>query len=294
MAIILQKSKPMNFTRIWFLSLGTFLLFSCSEYRVVTDDSFNQKYYNLNYGDNNDSENLIDVFIPKERKDSVFVLLIHGGGWRFGSKGHMRQIQDYLLKEGIACGSMNYRLANDSIHYKQQLQDVEQAVNYVKDSLNEKGDFILLGESAGGHLALLYAYQNPKEITKVISFSGPTDFYSKKLTENHFYHRISKSAFSRATGDTYELGDTIPKSFVKASPISQVSNVPTLIFQGTADMFVNKNQGLALDSALTAKKIEHELVLIKGANHTPRFMPWWRNQVIFPKMMNFINGNSSS
>ena len=34
----------------------------------------------------------------------------------------------------------------------------------------------LMGYSAGGHLALLYAYKNPNQIDLVISEAGPTDF----------------------------------------------------------------------------------------------------------------------
>ncbi|WP_449398907.1 hypothetical protein [Chryseobacterium wanjuense] len=33
-----------------------------------------------------------------------------------------------------------------------------------------------MGESAGGHLALLYGYQNPEQIKKIISLSGRNRF----------------------------------------------------------------------------------------------------------------------
>ena len=37
----------------------------------------------------------------------------------------------------------------------------------------------LMGHSAGGHLALLYAYKNPTQIDLVISEAGPTYFYKE-------------------------------------------------------------------------------------------------------------------
>src|SRR5690606_10950407 len=106
-------------------------------------------------------------------------------------------------------------------------------------------------------------------------------------TDKKFYHWYSKSAFSRAVGDKYKWNEPIPDSFVEASPINQVSEVPTLLIQGTWDILVNKNQALVLDSILTRKSIPHKLIMIKGANHTPRFMPWWQKR-IYAEVVDFI------
>lgn len=261
------------------------VLSSCHSYRVVQDKDQNRKFFNVTYG--NDEKNKMDVFVPAKIQDSSFVVMIHGGGWRFGSKSHLRSIEQYLMKNGIASTSLNYRLANKKINYHHQLEDVQTAIDFILDSLKTNRKLVLLGESSGGHIALLFAYQNPEKIDKVITFAAPTDFYSKDLQKTEFYHWYSKSAFSRAVGDTYKWRDSIPESFEKASPISQVSDVPTYLFQGTWDVLVNKNQAIALDSVLTEKGIKHELVLIKGANHTPRFMPWWRKK-IYDKVIEFV------
>lgn len=253
------------------------ILCSCGKYRKVTDSDQNSKFYNISYGEHKKQK--MDVFVPNVIQDSAIVVLIHGGGWRFGSKGHLRAVQRYLLQNGISSASINYRLANREINYRHQLDDLDAAVHFINDSINHKRDLVLLGESSGGHIALLYAYRNPEIAEKVITFAAPTDFYSEKLQRMRMYRRFTKLPFSRSVGERYRLKDGIPKSFEEASPVSQVSNVPTFIFQGTWDMLVNKNQALALDSVLSVKGIKHELILIKGANHTPRLMPWWRNKI---------------
>ena len=258
---------------------------SCNSYRIVQDKAQNRKFFNVTYG--NDKKHKMDVFVPAQLQDSAFVVMIHGGGWRFGSKSHLRSVQRYLMKNGIASTSLNYRLANKKINYYHQLEDVETAFNFIVDSLKNNRKIVLLGESSGGHIALLYAYQNPEKIDKVITFAAPTDFYSKDLQKTKFYHWYSKSAFSRAVGEKYKWRDSIPKSFEIASPISHVSDVTTYLFQGTWDILVNKNQAITLDSVLNAKGLKHELILIKGANHTPRLMPRWR-KMIYNKVLDIV------
>ncbi|MEF9480623.1 alpha/beta hydrolase-fold protein [Chryseobacterium sp. 1B4] len=53
----------------------------------------------------------------------------------------------------------------------------------------QPNNYILLGESAGGHLALLYGYQHPEQIKKIISLSGPTDFSVRNIL-NPFIQNI--------------------------------------------------------------------------------------------------------
>lgn len=273
---------------IAFVVILGLLLASCRTQRVVKDRHQNTKYYNLIYGEH--KRNLYDVFVPAQLEDSTLVLVIHGGGWRMGNKSHIRQAQRKLLQNGIASVSMNYPLANKKTNYTHQLDAVDQLVHQLKDSIGNR-ELALLGESSGSHISLLYAYRHPEFIAKVITFSAPTDLYSSDYTDKSFYHWYTKSAFSRAVGEKYAWKDSIPKSFKEASPISQVGDVPTLMIQGTWDLLVNQQQAKTLDRVLTQKEIPHKLVLIKGANHTPRFMPWWKNK-IYNEVVNFIKNDS--
>ncbi len=104
------------------------------------------------------------------------MILIHGGAWADGDKADFdiyitelkRRLPDY------AFANINYRLytSNGQNKFPAQEEDVKAAVTFL---MNKSGDykysknFILLGASAGGHLALLQGYKyanlvNPKAI----------------------------------------------------------------------------------------------------------------------------------
>lgn len=270
--------------------VGLVLVFSsCKSYHFKTDKYGNKRYYNIRYGKH--KAHKMDVFVPRKKKDSTFVIIVHGGAWKMGDKRHIRSVQRFLLKNGIPSANINYRLVKDSITYQHQVEDIGTAAHYILDSLPYKPQLVLLGESSGGHISMLYGYNNPAIIDKIITFAGPADFYSKRYHKTNFYKWYTQRTFANIVGKRNQPLSAIHEELKKASPISQVSNVPTLTFQGTNDVLVNKNQSLALDSVLTRKNIPHELVLIKGANHTPRFMPWWRNKIIYPKILSFLEKN---
>lgn len=269
------------------MGILTMLINSCSTKYKAIEENGSKKFYNIKYGDH--QQQRMDVFLPKDySQETPVVMIVHGGGWKFGHKEHMKMIQNFLLKKNVPTININYRLLTKEIRYQQQVQDISKAVsksNELAQSWNLKpSNYILLGESAGGHLALLYGYQNPHEIKKLISMSSPTDFYSDQYQNSKYYKR-SKGVFQKVVGE--KMKENLD-AFKKASPIAQVSNIPTLIFQGDRDFLVNKNQGLALDSILTSKKIPHQLIWMKNSGHVPRFIKRKRDGFILPNILSFI------
>lgn len=281
--------------RYHFFVLGCigFLLNSCnSRFRVWVGNNRQQKIYNLKYGEH--PRQKMDVFLPSEYpEDSPVVLIVHGGAWKYGRKEHMIQIQKMLFKNNIPSINMNYRLVSNSkqITYREQLEDISSVINKF-NSLAGKADlrpdnYILLGESAGGHLALLYGYQHPDQIKKIISLSSPTDFYSKEYLDS-FYSKYTSPTIQKVVGIKFNR-TALSEEFKKASPIANIANVPTLLFQGNQDFLVNKKQGLALDSALTRQNIIHKLVFMENTGHAPRFFSKKkRDQIIYPNILEWI------
>jgi acetyl esterase/lipase len=251
-----------------------------------------QKIYNLKYGEHKRQK--MDVFLPTDYpENSPVVLIVHGGAWKYGRKEHMIQIQKMLFENNIPSINMNYRLVSKSkkITYREQLQDIDSAI--VKfNSLAEKAElepnnYIILGESAGGHLALLYGYQNRDKIKKIISLSGPTDFYSKEYLHS-FYSKYSSPTIQKVVGEKFDRKN-LSEEFQKASPIANITNVPTLLFQGNTDFLVNQHQGLALDSALTSQNIPHKLIFMENTGHAPRFFnKKKRDRIIYPNILEWI------
>ncbi len=273
----------------WLLGILSMIFNSCStKYKVVSENSGARKIYNLKYGE--DKRNTMDVFLPeKYSSETPIVMLIHGGAWVFGNKGHVRSIQNFLMENNIPTVNINYRLVDKNTTYKTLLDDISKAFETFHSKQKEwnlnREKLILLGESAGGHLALLYGYQNPNKVEKIISLSGPTDFYSEKYL-NSKYYKNSYKTFQKVVGEKYDGSDL--EAFKKSSPIYVAANVPTLHFQGTNDFLVNKEQGLALDSVLTEKKIPHQFVYMQNTGHAPRFFKKKRENLVYPNILKFI------
>ncbi|ROI03869.1 alpha/beta hydrolase [Chryseobacterium sp. G0240] len=270
-----------------------FLLQSCNtKFRVWVGPGGQQKVYNLKYGE--DKKQKMDIFLPKDYpQNAPVILIVHGGAWTLGRKEHMIQIQKMLFQHQIPSINMNYRLVSKrkKITYKQQLEDIGLAIDRF-NSLAEKAEllpnnYILLGESAGGHLALLYGYQHPDQIKKIISLSGPTDFYSHEYL-NSFYSKYTSPTFQKVVGTKFDRKN-ISEAFKEASPIANITSVPTLLFQGNKDFLVNQHQGLAMDSALTRMNVPHKLIFMEKTGHVPRFFSKRkRDSIIYPNILEWI------
>ncbi|MGU3373882.1 alpha/beta hydrolase [Chryseobacterium sp. M5A1_1a] len=281
--------------RYHFFVMGciSFLLQSCNtKFRVWVGPDGQQKIYNLKYGEHKRQK--MDVFLPKDyTEDSPVVLIVHGGAWTLGKKEHMIQIQKMLFENKIPSINMNYRLVSKkkNITYKQQLEDIGLAIERF-NSVAEKAElqpnnYVLLGESAGGHLALLYGYQHPDQIKKIISLSGPTDFYSPEYL-NSFYSKYTSPTFQKVVGTKFDRKN-ISQAFKEASPIANITNVPTLLFQGNNDFLVNYHQGQAMDSALTRMNVLHKFIFMEKTGHVPRFFnKAKRDSIIYPNILEWI------
>lgn len=275
---------------LWTIGLFSIVLTSCSsKYRVKVGQN-EKKIYNLKYGDAR--QQTIDVFIPESfDKEIPTVIIVHGGAWKMGRKEHMKMIQKFLHKNSIPTANINYRLVNKKTTYRQQLEDIGLAVEKINALAKEEGfkedNYIILGESSGGHISMLYGYNNSQHIKKIISLSGPTDFYTENYTSS-FYSKYSSPTIQDVVGEKFDRKN-LSVEFKKASPIANVSNVPTLMFQGDRDILVNKKQGLVLDSVLTEKGIPHQLIFMKNTGHIPRFFSKKkRANIIFPNILEWV------
>lgn len=275
---------------LWTIGLFSIVLTSCSSKYHVKVRENEKKIYNLKYGDAR--QQTMDVFIPESfDKEIPTVIIVHGGAWKMGRKEHMKMIQKFLHKNSIPTANINYRLVNKKTTYRQQLEDIGLAVEKINALAKEEGfkedNYIILGESSGGHISMLYGYNNPQHIKKIISLSGPTDFYTENYTSS-FYSKYSSPTIQDVVGEKFDRKN-LSVEFKKASPIANVSNVPTLMFQGDRDILVNKKQGLVLDSVLTEKGVPHQLIFMKNTGHIPRFFSKKkRANIIFPNILEWV------
>ena len=228
-------------------------------------------FSNVSYG--TDSAQRMDVYLPagRSRQSTPLMLLVHGGGWSGGNKSEFSAyIEDFRKRmPGYAFFNINYRLVNgNGTLLPQQEADVAAALRFVRANAArygvDTGRVVLLGASAGAHLALLQAYKHPDPSVKaVVDFFGPTDLV--RMAENP-WHPLVPLALQTIIGKTYREA---PEAYRAASPLAFVKpqSPPTLILQGGADKVVHPDQSRALARRLEEAAVPHELVVYPAARH---------------------------
>ncbi|BAP29071.1 acetyl esterase [Chryseobacterium sp. StRB126] len=244
------------------------LLTACKESRIHLGNniSFN-KEENLHYG--NSPEQVMDLYIPNKKlsgEEEVFVI-IHGGGWRGGNKSQltfftlsmMQRFPDHIFI------NMNYRLAS-TIQYAipNQTDDIKNVIVYLKKRLNYKPRLILMGNSAGGHLSMLYAYHfdADKNVKAVINIVGPADLSDEGFKSYEEYSFIEKHLIDPKILPT----TTAAGNF--ASPVHWINTTssPTLAYYGKTDRVVPLSQNKILDSVLSKNNVFHESYEFSGGH----------------------------
>lgn len=240
-----------------------------------------QTFFDMPYGSH--ERQVVDLCIPYDASGEIgLVLFIHGGAWIAGDKKSYEGGMNYGASTlGIATASVNYRYISDSVDLLDVLDDIDAALAEIKKKGTEAGvninKVLLTGDSAGGHLSLLYAYARKKTApitpVAVISNSGPTDLY-----DDNFYHNNALGdeaamcdLMSKACGQrfTYSTKEDAKAALYSVSPISYVSAdcVPTVINHGSADTIVPFSNAQTLDALLTQYSVEHVLNVYDGADH---------------------------
>ena len=228
-------------------------------------------YLNVAYGA--DPRQVMDVYLPADRSatSTKVMLLLHGGSWSGGDKSSFTGYVDSMKKRlpEYAFVNMNYRLATYTANqFPAQENDVKAAVDFLigkSAGYAVSKQLVLLGASAGAHLALLqaYKYTEPVKIKAIVSFFGPSDITDMY---QHPVHPQVPLLLQLLMGGTPE---TNAASYRNSSPVNFVSSAscPTLLFQGGKDMLVNPRQAKALKDKLESAGVTSELVLYPNEGH---------------------------
>lgn len=198
----------------------------------------------------NGKELKIDLYYPmdKTKKTYPLVYFCHGGGWISGFRNQRNNISwcRYLASKGFIASSIDYRYG-----YKYTIEDIlsdySDGLDFIKmnfqDLKIDKKNIVLMGLSAGGHLALLYSTFNTfmgnqdavKGIKSVVAYYPPSDL-------KDLFDKDNKSLFARFSASRTLKGTPKEEEEVyrNASPINWVSDkmIPTLLVHGKLDNVV--------------------------------------------------------
>lgn len=237
------------------------------------------------------------AYLPEPRKErldawlpdtAVFsgprpaVLLIHGGGWRIGDKADARErnIGATLAARGFVVFSINYLLneftrgeegaiRHTKIAWPRNLEDCEAALHWVRttgaDAYHADPDsIVVMGGSAGGHLALLVAARSPKQIRGVVNLYGIYDLRRPEIRATSL-----PSAFHLAgeqPDETFWAAVSPAAAFTPEMP-------PVMVVHGTADKTVPVEHSRELARELERRKLRYVYVEIAGAPHSFHLQP---------------------
>ena len=268
-----------------------FLFCACNPEKIITDSSEPAAYANVEFG--NDALQKMDIFLPAGRtiNTTKTIVIIHGGAWTSGDKSEMTSVVDSLKIRlpNYAFINLNYRLAvNNSVNiFPTQENDVKTAIEfYLGKSLTYEisKDIIVLGASAGAHLAMLHSYKNDpdKYVKAVVDLFGPTDLVAEW---NEGF--LPQLALMAATGKTYEQD---PAIYTQSSPVNFINaqSPPTIALQGGMDYVVSPNQTNLVIAKLNSMGVTNQLVVYPNEGHG---FSQANNTDALNKVMAFISKN---
>ena len=225
---------------------------------------------NVSYGTN--AQQKMDVYLPASRSttNTKVMIMIHGGGWNTGDKSDFNAYVDSLKRRepSYAIFNINYRLANTPDFFPAQEQDVKAALEFIYSKKGEykiSDKFVLVGASAGAHLALLqgYKYSTPVKPKAIIDFFGPTDLIE---LYNNPPNPFVQPLLISVTGATPASNNTL---YTQSSPITFISSQspPTMILHGGIDIVVSPSQSASLNTKLVMAGVIRQYILYPAEGH---------------------------
>lgn len=196
------------------------------------------------------------------------IVVVHGGGWHKGRPESVRGFGELLGQAGFVCLLADYRLTGEAC-WPAQIEDVKCAIRFLRANSSTLGvdpDRIgIVGDSAGGHLALMAAVPATFEgsgghaahsstVAAVGSMYGPTRIRFDRERANHLAlmgEQANEEDYDRASPITYDLGN-FP---------------PCLLIHGVEDNAVPVSNSVDFHDRLTRLGRPVDLHLFPGLGH---------------------------
>ena len=251
------------------------------------------KTADVNYVGDGKTYHTLDIYIPKQAKESYPVVIhTYGSAWSMNNmKGSadLSTICAAYAKAGYAVVTPNHRSAEDG-KYPAQLHDIKAVVRFVRgNAAKYKFDtsFIAVsGFSSGGHLSSLTATTcGLKEgksgsvtvdlvgdlgeftsfsscVDGAVLWSPPTDIYTMNPIS------MGGSGTMEGAFIGVEREGNKDKWMVASSPYyASDDDPPIIMFHGTSDQVVNIEQSQELYDSLKKHNVVTEFVKVSGGQH---------------------------
>ena len=198
----------------------------------------------------------LDIYVPKQQTTRAVVIFWFGGSWQNGRKEQYRFVGAALAQRGILTVIPNYRLYPE-VRFPELMEDGAKAVAWVHEHARDYGAdpkrIVLMGHSAGGHMAALLAL-NPQytQCACVIGLVGLSGPYALDPNTD-----VLRTIF----GAPSTPADWQPVRF------ASTHSPPALLLHGLNDTVVSPSHTRELQSALERQGVRVETHFYPGRSH---------------------------
>lgn len=295
-----KEKKSSDRWKFIFLCIGVFIAFfavsaavklaykpaGLKKYTVDWTSDMGSIHTDLAYGEG--EYHKFDLYLPAGSKKQSYglVVYLHPGGFTTGDKSEDAQMLQWLCSKGYVAAGINYTLRSeknpDSNVYSQSME-IKKSISAVVDEAKKLGYTLdamgISGGSAGGTLAMLYAYrdsdESPIPLKMMFQAVGPPSFYPQDWVV-YGLDRNAKAAaglFSVMSGAKISEDMIGMKAYEDAiKPISAFkwidkNSVPTVCAYGVYDKVCPFASVRHLVKALEDNKVKHEYIEFPHSGH---------------------------
>lgn len=259
------------------------------KYTVKWSEEIGTVYKDISYGDG--EANKFDLYVPKDntKENYGLVVYLHAGGFTTGDKADDREMLEWLCSKGYVAVGINYTLRtddNDKSVYSQSME-IKEAMPVVVEEAKKLGyninEMTISGGSAGGALALIYAYRDkedsPVPVKMVFEGVGPSSFYPEDWESYGFdkdddkVREAASGLFGLMAGKEIKADwfgtEKYDEEMKDISALLWVdeNTVPTLMAYGKYDKVHPFKASIRLDKKLTEYNIPHDYIVFEHSGH---------------------------
>lgn len=228
------------------------------------------------YGE--DSLQFGELRLPQGDGPFPVVVVVHGGCWLAAyNRDYMAHLSQALTQAGYATWNLEFRRVGDAGGgWPGTFLDVASGTDFVRELANSfpvnPKKVVVIGHSAGGHLALWLAARHnlpkssplfsrkPLKLKGVVSLAGIPDLETYSQEEGSCNEAVPQLMGGMPAAQ--------PMRYAMATPIALLPlKVPSRLVQGALDPIVPVAQSSRFVAEAKAKGDDAELILLQNAGH---------------------------
>jgi len=221
----------------------------------------------------------LDLYLPRNAVGVAqpAIVLVHGGGWRSGTRRNLAPMAIRLAQRGYAAATVSYRLSPEA-RYPAAVDDVRQSVRWLRAHTGQYGidpeRIAIAGGSAGGQIASLVGVtgRGGSALQAIINIDGLSDFTSAAARLHEDDPAKKPSSAGAWFGGNYAEKAAL---WHEASPLFHVNaRTPPVLFIGSGQTRFSTGREVMVER-LTEHGVASSVLVLPGTPHSFwLFDPW--------------------